>query len=77
MVEIQFAEMRSDTNPIKTNHYYTNGSVGVKLNSYNTASVNNIEINQNMNKFYDLCGRITEHPIKGNIYIHNNKKIIY
>ena len=40
-------------------------------------SINNIEINQNMNKFYDLSGRIIEYPIKGNIYIHNNKKIIY
>lgn len=77
MVEIQFSEMRSGANPIKTNHYYTNGSVGVKLNSDNTTSINNIEINQNMNKFYDLSGRIIEYPIKGNIYIHNNKKIIY
>ena len=74
MVEIQFAEMRSGKNPVKTNHYYTNSSIGVKLKGDNATSINNIEISQN-NKFYDLSGNIVESPKPGKLYIYNGKKL--
>ena len=76
MVEIQFSEMRSGMNTVKTNHYYTNGSIGVKLNGDNATSINNIDISQN-NKFYDLSGKIVKYPIKDKLYIYNGKKVVY
>lgn len=54
---------------------------GIHLQSYEEWNnvqtlINNIEISQN-NKFYDLTGKVVEYPAKGNVYIYNNKKIIY
>lgn len=76
MVEIQYAEVY-DGAKLKTDKFYTNGCIGTKLVTDSTTDINNIKINKTDNKFYDLTGKIVEHPTKGNIYIYNNKKIIY
>ena len=53
---------------------------GDHLQNYNDYinAINNIKYNKKKdNKYYDLNGKLINNPIKGNIYIHNNKKIKY
>ncbi len=35
------------------------------------------ELNVADSKYYDLMGRVVEHPVKGRIYIVNGKKVVY
>lgn len=72
-VEICYAEVY-DGAKLKIDRFYTTTGVGIELQ---TTAINNIKYINDNNKFYDLSGKIIEHPIKGKIYICNGKKVVY